>query len=151
LVRDRLLTALDGWLAAGPSPEIRDGVRALLRSVDPDKYREAVRDAGIAGDTRAVAALAGRPEALAQPARVADLRGRVGGVPAARRRAVLESALRTRPGDLGLLMALSLTYPFNRAEGAGERVRWSQAALAAHPENLAAWNNLGIALRDKGD
>jgi tetratricopeptide (TPR) repeat protein len=47
-------------------------------------------------------------------------------------------------------MALGLSYPLNRAEGAGERVRWYQAALAAHPGNLAVLNNLGIALLDQG-
>src|SRR5262249_57256859 len=57
LVRDRALTALDRWLAAEPSA----GVRAVLRSADPDPYRDAVRDALAAGDGRAVAALAGRP------------------------------------------------------------------------------------------
>jgi tetratricopeptide (TPR) repeat protein len=146
LVEDRMLTALDLWLADAPSA----GVRAVLRSADPDPYRDAVRDAVAARDARSVADLAGRPEALAQPARFAAAFGQVSVVPADRKQAVLESALRTRPGDLGLLMSLGRSYPFDRPEGAGERLRWFQAAVATRPRNAAAWNSLGIALLHQG-
>jgi serine/threonine protein kinase/tetratricopeptide (TPR) repeat protein len=146
LVRDRVLAALDLVLAADPSA----GVRAVLREADPDPYRDAVRDAWVARDARAVVALAGRPEALDQPARFATALGWIENVPADRRRAVLESALRTRTWDLELLMRLGQTYPFDRPEGASERVRWYQAALAARPGNLVALNNLGISLLDQG-
>ena len=151
LVRDRLLTTLDHWLGAKQPAGDRPGVRAVLRAADPDPYRDAVRDALAAEDAGAVADLVGRPEALDQPARFAVTLGQFGVVPADRRRAVLQSALRGRTGDLWLLMALAKTYPIDRPEGAGERVRWYQAALAAHPGNLAALNNLGIALSDRGD
>src|SRR5262249_40812049 len=146
LVRDRVLTALDGWLLGNPSA----GVRAVLRAADPDPYRDAVRDALAAGDERAAGALARRPEALAQPARFAVILGQLNLVPGERRRAALEAALRDRPGDLGLLMGLGPSYP-NRPEWAGERVRWFQAAVAAHPESATAHNNLGVALKDRGD
>src|SRR5262249_60601521 len=113
LVRERLLAALDLWLALEPSAsERRAGdpgrawVRAVLRSADPDPYRDAVRNALLAGDFRTMAALIGRREALAQPARFTAVLGRFQVVPAERRRAVLESALQARPGDLALLMAL---------------------------------------------
>jgi tetratricopeptide (TPR) repeat protein len=43
------------------------------------------------------------------------------------------------------------TYPSLRPDGAGERVRWFQAAPAANPGNLATFINLGVALADKGD
>jgi hypothetical protein len=46
--------------------------------------------------------------------------------------ALLEGALRARPGNLTLLMELGNSYPANRPEGAVERMRWFQAALAAH-------------------
>src|SRR5262249_52412359 len=98
-VRDRVLTALDWWLYWAPSAE----VRGVLRSADPDTYRDAVRDAVAARDGRAVVVLVGRPEALDQPARFAAVLGQIGGVPEERGRAVLESALRDRPGDLSLL------------------------------------------------
>lgn len=150
-VRDRVLTALDMWLAFLPPAEERAGLRAVLRAADPDPYRDAVRGALAAHDAPVIVALAGRAEALDQPARFAAVLGRLGGVPADRRRAVLNSALRARPGDLGLLMALGQTYPVHGPEVVDERVRWYQAALAAHPGQLAALNNLGRALADRGD
>jgi eukaryotic-like serine/threonine-protein kinase len=170
LVRDRLLTALDRWLAMDRSA----GVRAVLRSADPDPYRDAVRDAVVVKDRNRIADLAAQPEALEQPARFAAILGQLGAVPMERRRAVLESALRARTGDLELLMALGKSYPtyrpgaragsanqpvrvplgksspVQRPEGADERVRWYQAVVAAHPGNLAALNNLGVALLDQG-
>jgi len=151
LVRDRVLTALDHWLSSRESEWARPGLRAVLRSADPDPYRDAVRDALAVVDTRTLVALAGRPEALDQPARFAVVFGHHGAVPADRRRAVLASALRRRPGNLWLLMALGTSYPGDGLETAGERVRWYQAALAAQPGNLAALNNLGTALRDRRD
>jgi tetratricopeptide (TPR) repeat protein len=147
LVRDRLLAALDLWLVLDSSP----GVRDVIGAADPDPYRGAVRDAVAAGDAARAAELAGRPEALAQPPGFAAAVGRIRGVPVERKRAVLEAALRPRPGDLALLMELGGTYPVDRREGADERVRWLQAAVATHPRNVAAYNNLGNALRDKGD
>ena len=146
LVRNRVLAALDGWLVNDRSA----GLLAVLRAADPDPYRSTVREALVAPDAPAVTALTGRPEALAQPAGFAAALGRLAHVPADRRRAVLESALRARPGDLGLLMGMGRTYPFDQRDGAGERVRWYQAALAARPGNAAALNNLAVALWDQG-
>jgi eukaryotic-like serine/threonine-protein kinase len=149
LVRDRVLTVLDWWLAIDPSP----GVRALLQAADPDPYRDTVRDALVA--RKPVAALAGRPEALAQPARFAVVLGGLDKVAADRRRAVLESALLARPGNFFLLMSLGKSYwdekRAARQGAASEPVRWFQAALAARPTNLAALNNLGIALIEQGN
>ena len=147
LVQDRVLTALDQWLAFDPSAGLRD----VLRSVDPDRYREAVRDALAGRDARAVAALAMQPDALAQPPRFAAMLGQVGHVPLDRRRAAVESALRTRPGDLTLLMVLGSSYLDNKPERVEECARWFQAAVAAHPRNAAARGNLGLTLADKGD
>lgn len=147
VVRDRVLTALDLWLAVDPSA----GVRAVLRAADPEPFREAVRDALVARNARAVADLAGQPIALTQPTRFAAAFGQFAVVPKDRGRAVLESALRAQPGNLLLLMALGYSYPFNKPEGAGERVRWFQAAVAAHPANAMALNCLGIALLDHGN
>jgi cytochrome c-type biogenesis protein CcmH/NrfG len=129
-------------------------VREVLGSADPDKYRDAVRDAIIARDAHALNALLWKPEALDQPARYAAVLTLMSEMhPSGRLRAVLKSALRTRPEDLGLLMALGNSYPLNvrDAEGARERVRWFQAAVAARPGSASAHNGLGGALRDAGD
>ena len=120
LVRDRVLTALDEWLAIDRSA----GLRAVLRSADPDPYRDAVRDAIAANDRKRIADLAAQPKALEQPAPFAAVLGQLSGIPVDRGRAVMESALRARTEDVGLLMTLGLTYPITQSEGAGERVRW---------------------------
>ena len=48
-------------------------------------------------------------------------------------------------------MTVGGTYRINQQEGANERLRWYQAAVAAAPAMPAAHNSLGIALRDKND
>jgi tetratricopeptide (TPR) repeat protein len=145
-VRDRVLTALDSCLATDPTA----AVLAVLRAADPDPYRDAVRDILASGKHKDVVPLAERPEALHQPPRFAAVLGQLQVVTSDRKRAVLKSALRGRTGDLGLLMILG-AYPSSRRDGPGERARWFQAALAAHPGNRAILNNLGTALLDLGD
>src|SRR5262249_43761081 len=138
--------ALDRLLRPGKTA----GVRAVLRLVDADPYRDAVRDAVLANNGAKFAELAGRQAALEQPPGVAAFLGEIGEINVERRRELLQAAVSGRPGDLGLLMTLALTYPSNQEAGANERLRWYQAAVAAAPRNPAALTNLGIALRDKG-
>jgi tetratricopeptide (TPR) repeat protein len=146
-VRDRLIAALDRWLRAKPSAYLR----TVLQTVDPDTYRDTVRDAALAKDDGRVADLAGQAEALEQPPGFVAVLGEDPAIPVKRRRVLLEAARLRRPRDLTLLMTLGRTYPINQREGAEERVRWYQAAVAARPDNPSAHNSLGIALRDKGD
>jgi tetratricopeptide (TPR) repeat protein len=146
------------------------GVRALLRRVDADPYRDAMRDAvhdavlAIAAANNAegkmaavnkaaakVAELAGQPAALEQPPGFVAFLGVSAPMTIERRRHLLETALRRRPGDLHLLMTLAYTYPINQEDGANERLRWLQAAVAAAPGNAAAHVSLGLALRDNKD
>jgi serine/threonine protein kinase/tetratricopeptide (TPR) repeat protein len=152
VIRERVLTALDMWLMWELSAEARAGLRALLQVVDPDPYRDEFRDALAARKGDAAVALSARPEALAQPPRFSIIFGQFAKIPPDRKRAVLENALRTRPGDLALLMELGQAYQMEgRPETVGERVRWLQAAVSAHPENAMARNNLGVMLSVKGD
>src|SRR5262245_44977634 len=62
-VRNRLVAALDLVLAIDRSPR----VRAALRAADPNPFRDAVRDARLAGDSAKLRELAGRPEAADHP------------------------------------------------------------------------------------
>jgi tetratricopeptide (TPR) repeat protein len=148
-VRDRLVTALDWWLAAKALPRLR-AVRAVLRAADPNPYRDAVRDAVLANHRARLAKLAGRPQAAQQPPGFAAWLGEISPLPSERRRELLAVAVRQRPGDLGLLMALGLTYPVNAKDGAREALRWYQAAVGVAPAHPAAWNNLAGALVGKG-
>jgi tetratricopeptide (TPR) repeat protein len=146
-VRDRLLTALHLWLVGDPSP----GLRELLALIDPDGYRESFRAAAAAWDRARLAGLTGRKEALNQPPWFAAVLGESPGASVDRRREVLEVAARARPSDLTLLMVLGRLEPINQREGAERRLRWRQAAVAAHPECAMAHIALGDALTSEGD
>jgi tetratricopeptide (TPR) repeat protein len=146
VVRERVVPALDRLLRQEKSA----GARAVLRLVDADEYRDAVRDAVLGDDWAKFAELAGRQAALDQPPGFAAFLGESGAIGVERRRRLLEAAVGRRPGELGLLMTLGRTYLINQEAGANERLRWFQAAVAAAPANAAALNNLGLALDGKG-
>jgi tetratricopeptide (TPR) repeat protein len=146
-VRERLMAALDRLLRQ----EKTAGVREALQVLDPDLYRDAVRDAVQAGATARVAELVGRPAALEQPGWFVAVLGEDKAVGLERRRELLVAAIRRRPNDLTLVMTQGETYPLNQRDGADERAQWYQAAVAVAPGNAASHNNLGLALQDKGD
>ncbi|HXD89335.1 MAG TPA: protein kinase [Urbifossiella sp.] len=154
LVRNRLLTSLDLWLTLNPSSELRE----LLRRADPDPYRDAMRDAVKSYDADRIIRLADRPEALAQPHYFAAVLGQLPWLSDERRRIVLETALRTRPGDLTLLNVIDSAFqPSPEAPSAEEprlkweRLRWAQSAVAAHPRNADFRHRLGTVLHLLGD
>jgi eukaryotic-like serine/threonine-protein kinase len=147
LLRDRLLGALDLWLMSDPSPELRE----ILAEADRDDYREFIRDAVLAGNEAALVESAGRENVFAQPPHFVSLLGQINVIPVARRRAILELAHAYHRQNLTILMSLSNTYPFDKQEGAENRVRWLQQSTSDHPSSIAAHHNLGLALRDKGD
>jgi serine/threonine protein kinase len=147
LAADALLLTLDIWLADAPTRALAD----ILHSADPDRFRDAVRTAILAKDGDRVRELAGQEEMLHQPIRFAATLGVSPYVAVQRRRAVLEKHLLERPDDFRILGALGFTYPMDQREGAEERARWYQAAVATRPRNTAAWTHLGFALRDMGN
>jgi tetratricopeptide (TPR) repeat protein len=146
-VRERLVGALDRLLRAERSA----AVRAALRSLDPDPFRDAIRDAEHDNDAVALVKLVGQVEALQQPPGFSAFLGESKVISPERARAVLGTAVQRRPGDLELLMALGKSYPISHREGLEERVRWYQAAVAAAPTNCGAHNGLALALCSKGD
>jgi tetratricopeptide (TPR) repeat protein len=145
VVRERIVLALDRLLQQRTA-----GVRALLRRVDTDPYRDAARDVALAKDRAKLAELAGQAAALEQPAEFAAFLGESPAIPVERRRQLLQAALSRRPRNLGLLMTLGGSYPIDQKETADPRLRWYQAAVAASSGNAAAHNNLGVALHGKG-
>ena len=145
-IRDRLVAALDMWLVAA-RPAL---ARAVLTVVDPDPYREAVRDAVAGGNDARVVELVGRPDALAQPPGFTIALGQHDGVPVTRRQELLRAAAVRWPGDAGVLMQHGLTYAKEPGRE-GEMVRWFQAAVAARPRDPLAHLMLGMALGLRGD
>jgi tetratricopeptide (TPR) repeat protein len=146
VVRGRIVPALDRLLRQ----EKMAGVRAALRRVDADPYRDSVRDAFLADDRAKLVELAGQKAALEQPPGFVAVLGETPTIALERRRELMEKAVSRRPGDLSLLMTLGGTYPWDRDEGANERLRWLQAAVAAAPRNASALNNLGAAMHRRG-
>lgn len=146
-VRERLVAALDRVLRHGRSA----AVRATLRAVDPNPLRDAVRNAWERGEADRLPDLIRQPGWSDQPAVFVAVSSEDPAVPVPLRRALLAEAIRRQPDDLGLLMAMGNTFPLNRAEGAEERVRWFQAAVAVAPLNPSPHTNLGTALGERGD
>jgi tetratricopeptide (TPR) repeat protein len=147
-VRERIVTALHQiW-----GTEKTAGALAVLRRVDADPYRDAVRDAILAKDDAKVMELSKQDAAPEQPPGfVAFLCAypALGG-DQRRQRQLLEAAVNRRPGNLFLLMTLGNTYPIRQKASANERLYWFQAAVAAAPTNPSALTNLGVALSDNG-
>jgi eukaryotic-like serine/threonine-protein kinase len=147
-VRGRIVSALDRVVQLQRSKAA--GARAVLRLVDADPYRDAVRDAILAGDLAKSAELAGQPAALEQPAAFAAFLSARPEIKWERRRQLLAAAVVRWPGDLDLLMTLGSASPAHGKDGADEELRWRQAAVAAAPANPVARINLGASLREKG-
>ncbi len=148
VVRERIVSALDRLLRRWRTT----GVRALLRRVDGEVYRDAVRDAYLADDTaKKISELAGQAAALEQPPGFVAFLGESRAISVERRRQLLQAAVSRRSGNLGLLITLGDTYRIQQEDGADERLRWFQAAVAAAPANATAHIKLGLALCDKGE
>ncbi len=144
-IRARIVASMDRLLPRGDAK----GLRAVLRLLDVDSYRDSFRDAVLAGDLRTQAQLAAAPAALEQPPEFAAVLGLNGAIRVERRRELLALAVTRRPSDIVLLMTLQGSFPGTK-DTLDERVRWLQAAIAADPRNSAAYTNLGWALRDLG-
>ena len=142
VVRERIVTAVDRLLRQ----QRTEGVRALLRRVDADAYRDAIRDAVLANNPAKMVNLVAKDEALQQPPGFAAFLGDSPAIAVQRRRELLQAAVTRRPGDLGLLMTLGQTFLGKEKEWVEELLRWHQAAVAAAPANAAAHANLGGAL-----
>jgi tetratricopeptide (TPR) repeat protein len=140
--RDHLLGGLERWFWLEPSA----GLAALLRSADPDEYRNAVRGAVRGGNAARLGELAGAAEALAQPVWFALALARAPAVPAVRRDQILQALHERQPNQFRVLMDLAAVRPDERPERTAERVGWYRAAVAVRPRSVAAWYNLGAAL-----
>jgi tetratricopeptide (TPR) repeat protein len=142
-----LLVTMDIWLLEAPTRALAD----ILHSADPDPFRDAVRTAILAKDGDRVRELAGQDEVLHQPIRFTTALAINPYVAVQRRRALLERHLLEHPNDFRILIGLGGSYPMDQREGAEERARWFQAAVATRPRNTFAWTHLGFALRDMGN
>jgi tetratricopeptide (TPR) repeat protein len=147
-VRERAVAALDFVLRYAPLEHLAR-VRALLRRLDDDPYRNALRDAILTGDKAKLAELTNRGAALQQAPGFATVLANYPEVQKERRRAILRAAVSRRPGNVDLLMSLGSIY-LRDGSSPDEQLRWYQAAAAADPANYAAHINVGVTLHTKG-
>jgi tetratricopeptide (TPR) repeat protein len=144
-IRERIVAAMDRGLRHANAA----AMRSVLRRVDADPYRDAIRDAVVDRDPAKLAELAAQPAALEQPPGFAAFLGDSPAIPVERRQQLLRAAVLRQPSSVGLLMALNGSIPGYREDTAEARLRWLQAAVAADPSNKAAYINMGLALQDK--
>lgn len=149
LVKEKLLAALDWWHAVD-FPRHAE-LQAILTAADPDSYRDEVRSAMWVPDKITLRDLADRDEALHQPPRFAAVLGRIAAFPDNRRREILLRASLSSPRNLAVLMTAGALPASNSPMDSAEREMWYRAAVTAHPQSIAAWNNLGIVLSMKND
>jgi Flp pilus assembly protein TadD len=141
LIRVALTEALDDW--RGIDQDRAAVVLEVLRRVDPDPFRSAVREAAWAQDRQALKRLAAEADVGSlTPASVVLLAEAVGGAEAV---AFLRRARIEHRSDFWLTFILSNKLKDTRDLAGAEEALW--AALTARPDSLMALNNLGFVLR----
>lgn len=130
-----------------------ENLRAVLRQVDADPFRDAVRNSIFSDDLATLRELMEQQESLEQPPGFASILGGCKAIDANRRRQILESAINRNPENLGLLMTRGHMASELQNGSVTEQLRWFQAAAAAAPEFPAAHINMGnaLALNDQFD
>jgi serine/threonine protein kinase len=141
-VEDRVLMALDLWLFASRSAELR----SILRAIDPDPFRDRVRDSLVTQDIDRLRELADQPEATKQPARFLAALGSISAIPTAIRAKLLSAGVSRWPSDFRLLFSLG-----NCSSTPEEREKWYRAAVALRPLFPGARLSLATAIKDRGE
>jgi tetratricopeptide (TPR) repeat protein/tRNA A-37 threonylcarbamoyl transferase component Bud32 len=150
-LRGQLVAAVDNWLFVASRRARRDWLLAVARRVDPGRWRNRLRDLAAWRDRAALQRLAdeaqvrvGRlsPALLAAAGCQMPLLG-VDAVP------LLRAAQQHYPGDFWLNFLLG--HALMIANRPGEAIGYYRAALVLRPKASAVHNNLGIALREKGE
>jgi serine/threonine protein kinase/tetratricopeptide (TPR) repeat protein len=149
-----LVTAMDEWShARNPVDNAgRRALTALAQAADPDPWRRRLRQVARQEDTDALVALAAGKEFLSQPPTsllllVRVLRNRGLSEPEIK---VLRRAQREYPGDFWINFNLGTVLSNMGPSYHDEAISFLRAALAVRPQNIAAHNNLGVALAEKG-
>jgi serine/threonine-protein kinase len=154
-IRLQLAAALDGW--AGVRWQMKASnwthLKAAARLIDPDPWRNRLRDLVEARDTKGFVALASSaPLADWPPATTVLMSIALRGAGQAERAAeVLEKAQQLHPADFWVnsVLAESLDF-FSHPPRLQEAIRYYTAARALRPKNLIVLLNLGWALRGVG-
>jgi tetratricopeptide (TPR) repeat protein len=148
-VREEIVAGLDDWASLIPDGAHQERLLAVARAADPDRWRDRVRQPQLWRNRGALTKLAveaaKESELSAQLATVLCRAVRRGGGNAL---PLLTAAQARFPQDFWINFDLAGTlYNARRWDEAAEYYR---AALALRPRAIAGYNNLGVALADKG-
>ncbi len=146
LIWEQLLISLEVWLVADDYDRV---LRNILTTADPDEFRNKTRVTSYQLAVLSQAFL-GKP-LQPQPVWFAIGQATNRKMDRALREHLLLSALQAKPNSFQILMELAALDEANDKESGPRRSGWYRAALAVQPANVAAWNNLGVALRNSGD
>ena len=151
--RERVAVALDQWWRHETDPRRVEGLRSLARRIDPDPFRNRLRDALASGDPATLSALARATPSETLPPTSAlllglALDGRGGGREEAI--AFLARAQRRSPGDFWINHHLGFLTDHVLPRRSDDAVRFLTAAVALRPISALSHANLGSALFQAG-
>ena len=158
-VREALLAALDEWDDIATNPAFRfvephsDWLQAVLEAAEPDdgflgQVRTARRESDKARRRSALESLAGSANVRKLPARA--LTRLAGQLSAPQQTALLRRAQQQYPADFWVNHNLGMMLGFFGTRDLAEAVRFLTAAAALRPESPGCLQNLGTALKDRG-
>jgi tetratricopeptide (TPR) repeat protein len=152
-IRAQLVAALDDWVLASRSTARRKQLIHLARLLDPDPWRDRLRQYLLGRDWRGLKKLAGMGRAIeGSPSLLALLAtelSSVGDHPGAVR--VLRHGQRMYPDDFWVNYRLGFHLLNLKPPRMEEAVRFFGAALAVRPHNPGVYLTLGYTLEQKGD
>ena len=147
--RAELVAALDDWALFEPDAALGARLLEACRGADPGPWLDRLRDPKVRSDKAAVAHLAADVDVSHVPPSalivLSELMEGQGLDPAP----LLGRARGAHPNEFELAFRLGQWH--TAARNSGEQIGPYEAARALRPDNTAVLNNLGIALRDKGD
>jgi serine/threonine protein kinase/Flp pilus assembly protein TadD len=154
-IRPQLVAALDDWALVRRQLKGEGWRRlvAIARAVDPDPWRNRLRDALEGQDPEALEELAAAAPAGEWPAATVVVLARLSqGTPAGERVVgLLRQARQRHPADFWINQELASLLRRLRPPRTEEAIRYLTAAVALRPHNPGMHVNLGILLRDQGD
>src|SRR5262245_15690928 len=146
-----LIPALDDWARCRQRLKDRPGAFRLWKVaglVDPDPWRQKVREALRAGDVKALLTLATATDLPRQPAATLTVLSNalVYADQVEVALGVLLLAQRQHPADFWVHFELGYAFASKNHPSAEQAAGCYRAALALRPRSSAAWTNLGVAL-----
>jgi tetratricopeptide (TPR) repeat protein len=159
-IREHLVAGLDDWAdgiprlgKAEPSPKARQ-LLAIARQVDPDPWRNRLRELLLSGDARELEQLARSAPVEELPAATLGLlghRARDRATASAPMVELLRRGQRRFPADFWTNHNLALALAKSQQPQLEEAIGFYRAAVALRPQSPGVHVNLGAALHDKGD